>query len=99
MIKFLVLILFYLLLLVPISTGGETVISISFIPDGHQRTMTVANLIWLIAGYCLATTMVLSLIDRAELKIRNRRLQKELNKARAELDKIRGLVAGEKDGE
>ena len=99
MIKIVLIWIFYLFLLFPAFSAGNTDVNIQLLPGTRPVTMTLSSVVLLFASAGILVTVILALIDRAQLKAKNRQIQKEMASLQEELQSLRHMVTMEREAE
>ena len=93
MVKLLIILLFYVYLLIPALSGSNQSVKVTFLPWLDPVIIPVGHSFLLFAGLGTVITILVALIDRADLEIKNRKLSKQLRALEEEAGELRQKVA------
>ena len=99
MIKVVMIWLFFLYLLIPAFFSSGTEVLIQFWPFSEPVTMSLSSVVLLFAAMGVAMTLGWALIDRTQIMVKNKKLHRELEKSREEIQSLRQLMTMERDVE
>jgi uncharacterized integral membrane protein len=99
MIRFVVILLFYALLLIPAILSGAQIVELQWAPFADPISIPFGYAIWMFAAYGGLVVMSIALLDRAQLASQNRKLRKRAAAMEAELTQLRTLITMENESQ